>query len=230
MAAILTASYVAALQGMDDTQRPLFFNFIANAEKVTVGEVEQAYNSLSAKVAEEQARERKARLLDTLRVDTEAFRLWTTDDKGNEHDLSALDELRARATDLGAVVTFSGLTDGTPRFSVGVLGKPEGAKPAANTASRGGGTGAGRPAADAAQPFVTPDGKRVIGPVTLWLKANVSADILKAKGLMKDDGSLKGSGSVIATAAVKAGVLIESPVPEASPAPVASPEAPAASA
>lgn len=224
---ILQVSEVVAIKGMSDSERPLYFKLIATARKVTPEEVAKSYESLLEAAAEHERKdaaraenERKAKLLDTLRGDVEAFRLGTTAEDGSEHDAALLSEYRERATALGAFVILSAIEGDSLRFSVhgGPVSKT-GESSTAN-ASRGGGTGAGRPAKDAPQPFVDADtGERVVGPVTMWLKARVSEDRLKAANLLKSDGSLKASGSAIAALAVKANILRESPVEDESTAP-----------
>jgi len=226
MASILTVSEVSALNGMDETQRPTFFSFLANAKRVPLADImkefadklESAKEFDKREAAKVQAAE-LARKLDSVRIDAESFRYGTVAANGDEHGPELLDELRSRAEELGGWLVFSGIVEDSPRYTVKVQ-NPASAPTVASaaTGTRGGGTGAGRPAANAPQPFVTADGKRVVGPVTLWLKANVTVEVLKAKGIMKEDGSLKGSGSVVAAAAVKAGILIESPVPATAPA------------
>jgi len=218
MAAILTVSEVSALNGMAAAQRPTFFAFLANAKRVKVEDILKAFTEKREAANEFDKREaaraqaaEAAKRLDVLRLDAEGFRYGTVAANGDEHGADLLDELRRRAEELGGWLVFTGIgKDSIPCYTV----KPATTSPAASAAgTRGGGTGAGRPPASAPQPFVTVDGKRIVGPVTLWLKANVDNNTLKAKGIMKEDGSLKGSGSVVGAAAVKAGILIESPVP-----------------
>jgi hypothetical protein len=236
---LLTVSEVSVLRGMKDEERPLFFRVIAQARRLDMAAVEKAYGELLDKAAEHEKanaakveRDRKAKLVDTLKVDTEAFRFGTTAANGNVHDLSFLEELRERAEGFGVLIVYSGVgEDNIPRFTVSAAAKVAAPATADSSATRGGGSGAGRPSADAPQPYLDAEtGERVTGPVTMWLRNKVSVERLKAAGLLKDDGKLKGSGGVIAAAAVKAAILLASPVPEASePAAPVAPESPAPS-
>lgn len=228
MANLLSVAEVAAIRGMDESQRGLFFNVIATARRVSLADVERSYTELLSKADEHDKREaakveaaKRASLLATLSADVEAFRLGTTADNGDEHDISLLEELRERAEGFGAAIVFAGIgEDSAPRFVVRTVkaATPASSPQAASTGVRGGGTGAGRPANDAPQPYVDADtGARVVGPVTMWLRKNVNEERLNAAGLLKADGKLKASGSVMASLAVKAGILNESPLEDETP-------------
>lgn len=222
MSTLISVSEVLAIRGMDDAERPLYFNLIAKAKRVTPDEVLKAYTALQesadkhvASEAAREAREKRAKLVDTLRVDVEAFRLGTTMPDSSVHDFSLLSELRNRAVELDSAITFMGIVEGAPRFGLVVTGKATTTAAPTTAASgvRGGGTGAGRPAADAPQAYFDLSlRQRVTGPVTLWLTSKVGAERLGKAGLLKADGKLKASGSGIATLAVKAGILSDLPL------------------
>jgi hypothetical protein len=238
MASLLTVSEVSVIKGMGETERPMYFNVLATVRRTTVDEIVKAYEGLLESAAKRDAVEatkaenaRKAALAATLATDIEAFRLGTTAANGDAHDILFLEELRERAEDCGGLLAFLGLgEDGIPRFGLkGLKAASTAVSTGGATGVRGGGTGAGRPSNDAPQPFVCAStGERVKGPVTIWLRKNVTAEALAAASLLKADGKLKASGSVMADLAVKAGILAASPVEEPASEPVAEVSAPVA--
>ena len=74
------------------------------------------------------------------------------------------------------------------------------------------GTGGGKPAKDAPQPYVDSEGDRIVGPLTDWTRDNLSETEQKAKGCFRPNGKFR-TGASLAKALIKAEVISASPVP-----------------
>lgn len=74
------------------------------------------------------------------------------------------------------------------------------------------GTGGGKPAKDAPQPYVDSEGDRILGPLTDWARANLSETEQHAKGCFRPNGKFR-TGASLAKALIKAEVISASPVP-----------------
>jgi hypothetical protein len=74
------------------------------------------------------------------------------------------------------------------------------------------GTGGGKPAKDAPQPYVDSAGDRICGPLTEWTKENLSETEQKEAGCFRPNGKFR-TGASLAKALIKAEVISASPVP-----------------
>jgi len=74
------------------------------------------------------------------------------------------------------------------------------------------GTGGGKPAANAPQPYVDSAGDRIVGPLTNWTKDNLSEADQKTHGCFRPNGKFR-TGASLAKALIKAEVISASPVP-----------------
>lgn len=78
-------------------------------------------------------------------------------------------------------------------------------------AVRKGGTGGGRVKATHIQPFVDSDGDRVIGPITFWVKENLTELEAKEANCYRPNGKIR-SGETLTKALVKAGIFTPEPL------------------
>jgi hypothetical protein len=76
---------------------------------------------------------------------------------------------------------------------------------------RKGGTGGGKPAADAPQPYLDSEGDRILGPLTVWAKANLTEAEQTAAGCFRPNGKFR-TGTALGKALIKAEILTASPV------------------
>ena len=74
------------------------------------------------------------------------------------------------------------------------------------------GTGGGKPAATEPQPYLDSSGDRILGPLTTWTKANLSASEQKDAGCFRPNGKFR-TGASLAKALIKAERITASPVP-----------------
>ena len=190
-----TDSIFALIAQAPASEAPGYLTTFAALRKTTVEKLAAEFETYKTENAAKVEKARKAAEREALKA---ALAILATEAEDMDLDSPELGEFVERVRAAGGRVEI------TPELDLDVV-LPE---------VRKGGTGGGKPASDAPQPFLDMAGDRVLGPLTVWAKANLSEPEQIEAGCFRPNGVFR-TGKALSTALVKANILTASPVPAA---------------